>query len=295
VYDDLPQNLLVQIIQILERAIGQVPPGVSSYSPSDLTPTKVWRIINNELAHELGVFDLAPQVTDQNTKFSVHLLNDNLSIDQTLDVIESAFRFVQRLDVDNNLYRRKYSISFPAREAIKHLNYRLRQHNIGYQFIAGEIIRVDSQYLHSEVVEPAISLLQEEGFSGALEEFMRAHQHYRHGEMQDALVDTNNALESTLKTVCERSDIALTGRETASGLIAKVTEHLIPSHMQSFLQALPNLIIAVSTLRNRPGIGHGAGSAGTDVSDHVTGYAINMTAATILFVVEAWKDQQENI
>ena len=34
---------------------------------------------------------------------------------------------------------------------------------------------------------------------------MRAHGHYRSGEMKDAVIDANNAFESTLKAVCKQA------------------------------------------------------------------------------------------
>jgi hypothetical protein len=296
-HDDLPDQFLVQVFQILERAVGIGYPEIDE-SPSLYRPEVGWSRIYEDVAHEAGILDLAPTESGSKDKFRKYLLEAEITIEAILDAIELSFRAVMSLEgITSYEYggvRNRFHISLPGDKAVRQLNFRFRQHGIGFQFIGGQLIRSDDEFLFVEVVEPAIALLHAEGFSAAHDEFMRAHQHYRRGEMQDALVDTNNALESTLKTVCERSGIPLTGRETASGLIAKVTENLIPSHMQTFLQALPNLMIAVSTLRNRPGIGHGAGSSETDVSDHITGYAINMTAATILFVVEAWKDRKEN-
>ena len=35
-------------------------------------------------------------------------------------------------------------------------------------------------------------------------EFLKAHAHYRSGEMKDAITDANNAFESTLKTICDQ-------------------------------------------------------------------------------------------
>ena len=47
---------------------------------------------------------------------------------------------------------------------------------MGYEFINGELIRIDNKILHQEVIKPALRLLYEEGFDGAEEEFRKAFQ-----------------------------------------------------------------------------------------------------------------------
>jgi len=82
-------------------------------------------------------------------------------------------------------------------------NYRLREGGVGYQFENGVIIRMDSQFVHAEITKKALSLLSSEQFSGAEEEFLSAHKHYRHGEHKDAIVDAGASFESTMKSICD--------------------------------------------------------------------------------------------
>ena len=65
----------------------------------------------------------------------------------------------------------------PAGDAIDELNERLRRAGVGYQFEDGRIFRVDSEWIHSEVVRPALRYLHQKGFEGPREEFLKAHGH----------------------------------------------------------------------------------------------------------------------
>ncbi|MFW2454327.1 AbiJ-NTD4 domain-containing protein, partial [Aliarcobacter butzleri] len=67
-------------------------------------------------------------------------------------------------------------------KAINELNYRFKEHGVGFQFVENEIIRIDSELLHSEAVKPALKLLNEKNYKGAQEEFLSAYEHYRHGK-----------------------------------------------------------------------------------------------------------------
>ena len=67
---------------------------------------------------------------------------------------------------------------FSPDEAINQLNHRFREHGVGYQYKSGKIIKVDSEFTHSEVVKPAMSFLSDPIYKGANEEFLNAHEHY---------------------------------------------------------------------------------------------------------------------
>jgi hypothetical protein len=58
--------------------------------------------------------------------------------------------------------------------AVSELNTRFHEHAIGYQFESGQIIKVDSQLIHAEVVKPALALLSAPEYAGANAEFLRS-------------------------------------------------------------------------------------------------------------------------
>jgi hypothetical protein len=207
-------------------------------------------------------------------------------LEQQLDAIEIAFLTIKDFPFSDT-YRRVYNVELSFDDAVRQANRRFRQQDVGYQLADGVIIESDSEYTYAEIVEPAIDFLQYEGFEQARDEFLRAHQHYRHGEMQDALIDANNALESTLRVVLERRGVVLTGKETATNLTDRVTDGILPAHLRGSLRALRSVMGTVPELRNRPGVGHGAGSRDAAVLDAVAELALNYTAATIKFSIES--------
>ena len=99
--------------------------------------------------------------------------------DNLMDFIDFAFYMfnTEGRNLDNLPHMRKSvakEINSIIDEAIEELNYRFKQHNLGYEFVNGEIIRIDNKMIHQEIVKPALRLLYEEGFDGAEEEFRKA-------------------------------------------------------------------------------------------------------------------------
>jgi hypothetical protein len=84
------------------------------------------------------------------------------------------------------------------------LNQRFLEHGVGYQYESGEIIRVDSKLVHAEVVKPALGVLTNPIYSGANEEYLSAHQHYRDGKYKECLNDCLKSFESTMKAICSK-------------------------------------------------------------------------------------------
>jgi hypothetical protein len=295
-YDLLPRPFLVQVVQILERAIGSFEAVhgrsyVSSFGLRELrsfSPHDVWKAINEGTAFAVGEFDIESRERLPRDKFARFLPDAPVSTELKLTAIEYAFRVVESLDQLTDGYKQQYGVLYSPAEAVTRLNYQFGEHDLGYRYVAGEIVRMDAELLHSEVVEPAINLLRGSGFAGPLDELLRAHRHYRRGETADAVVDANNAFESTMKTICEQRGITLAGTETAEQLIKQMTGKIIPPHLATSLQALRQVMQALPTLRNRtPGAGHGGGSKEIVVLNHVAGYALNLVSANILFLVES--------
>jgi hypothetical protein len=86
-------------------------------------------------------------------------------------------------------------------EGLAELNERFLRSGVGYQFENGEIIRVDSQYVHAEVVKETLRLVSEPGFEEANAEFMTAHRHLREGNLRDCNTAALRATENILKVI----------------------------------------------------------------------------------------------
>jgi hypothetical protein len=163
----------------------------------------IWEYIHDQMAKEKGVFHLGRYMDDPaNEQCQYFLLTG--SAEDALDIIELSFRLIeQRNDLWGTVRSHNPSVKQSPEDAIHELNYRFREHGVGYQFEGGEIVRVDSQYIHAEAVKPAISLLNTAGFEGASEAFLEAHGHYRKGEYADAIADALKPFEITIKAICD--------------------------------------------------------------------------------------------
>lgn len=153
-----------------------------------------------------------------------------------------------------------------------------------------QFVRVDSQYLYSEAVQPTLQLLADAKYRGANQEFIDAHQHFRHGRNKECINECLKALESTLKTICHNKGWAYKDTDTAKPLIKACLDNgLIPAFNQEQLMALSRLLESgVPTTRNKTS-GHGQGVRPIDVPEHVAQYALHLTAAAILLLIQSAK------
>jgi len=141
--------------------------------------------------------------------------------------------------------------------------------------------------MHAEITKPAIALLWNQKYQGANEEFLKAHEHYRHGRNKECLADCLKAFESTLKIICTEKNWPFQPTDTAKTLIQVCfTNGLIPPFMQNQFTSLKSLLESgIPTLRNKLG-GHGQGQIPQQVSNEITRYGLNLTGANIIFLVE---------
>jgi len=170
------------------------------------------------------------------------------------------------------------------------LNGRFREHALGYQYENGELIRVDNQYLHAEVVKPVLRLLTERQFEKANEDFMAAHEHYRHGNHKDCIVAALRAFESTLKAICAAKRWRVRPGDRVSELIKTVRANgLFPDYLGTgFDSYIAMMKTGLPDVRNNAG-GHGEAPAAPTVPAYIAGFALHMTATNILLLGEALK------
>jgi hypothetical protein len=280
-YDDIPQPLRVQIIHIMNDAMGD--------HRSSKT-FEFFKLIYDILCREYGIFSLIDTYDLQNINYieSVRIfILQNEDINKILYAVELSFRVIDRL------YRDSKNITSPKitpDEAIEELNFRFREHGVGYQYESGEILRVDSQIIHTEAVKPVLQLLSDPIFQGANEEFLKAHEHYRRGNYKECLNECLKAFESTMKIICNNQGWNFEPKYTAQKLInICFNNHLIPDYLETQFSTLrQNLESGIPTMRNKLG-GHGQGSQSVNVPPYFAAYQLHLTASTILFLIEAEK------
>lgn len=286
-YDTLNSNFRVQVIQILLDSIGKYNKQ-DSWGHGGLPSNNSWDYIHKTLCKEYGVFRLSDK-GDTSIEHCLYFIQET-TVDKVLDIIELSIRFITNV-VSNwsmNDKNKSYIIQ-NANDAVFELNERFKEHGIGYQFIEGQIIRVDSEYIFNSAVEPAVKLLFTEGFEGASEEFLSAHEHYKRGRNKEAITDALKAFESVMKTICKRMKWEVNENATAKPLIDTLFKNeLIPNSLQNQFNSLrTTLESGLPTVRNKNS-GHGQGEKSKSIPSHLVAYSLHLCATNILFLIESY-------
>lgn len=288
-YDNLPKEFRNQVLYIWQDTIGFVSHALNSYSFEGYSPDErislgYFEEIEDTLHREYGRLQLADGDTSCMRVFAFF---SSCNIEQGLDVIELSFRLLP------TFHRRRserylHDLRFTPRQALEELNYRFWEHGIGYRFENGLLIRMDSEYLHAEAVQPALQLLHDSRFKGALSEFANAHEHFRHKRYAESLTDCLKAFESTLKSICDQRKWSYAKTAQAKDLLKVVFDHnLVPDYLQSHYASLrSSLESGVPTVRNKEGA-HGSGVEVRNVPEYLASYLLNLTATSILFFIRA--------
>lgn len=278
-YDELPRTLRVQLVNVLRSVIG--PP------ENSLAEERIYDPVHDAISHEIGTFTLA-EGRNKATKLLKFVLESS-NVEHILDVLEMALRAAEVQSAGSS-YRIYADVTTTPAAAVAEINFRFKENGIGYQYEGGQIVRVDSQFLHAEVVKPALELLSDKRYAGADEEFRNAHKHYREGNYKECMTDCFKAFESTMKAICQARGWVFQKTDTAKTLIDICLKNgLIDSMLLSHVGALRTVLEAgVPTLRNKLS-GHGQGSTPVAVPPFYAAYALHLTAANIVFLVSAEK------
>ena len=252
-------------------------------------------MIVETLRRERGLFQLPSKKFYQignNLDWPNELFNYMLEaqVDEFLDSTELICKFIERFTHQPS-YSGNGDAASSATSAVEEVNYRFLRGGIGYRYSDGEIIKADSELLHSETVVPALEILRLPGYAGAQAEFLKAHEHYRHRRNVEALNECYKAYESLMKSICDKRGWAYDRNKSASHLVETCIKNgLIPPYYHTHMTGLRQILeSAVPTPRNKTGA-HGAGTTPVSVSDELTSYVIHLTAATLLFLATVEKN-----
>jgi len=281
-YDNIPNHFRVQVIHIIRDAIGES----SQYHGKEASI--IYEFLHQTLCREYGVFSLKNHPhSDEEAIFDYMLNTDNY--EHVLDIIELSFKCINTVARDSS-YQDNIHPKIKPNDAIEELNIRFKEHAIGYQFESNELIRIDSTFIHSDITKPVLSLLRDKHYKGANEEFLKAHEHYRHGRNKECLNDCLKSFESVLKSICSKHKWSFSPNDTSKKLIEIcLTNDLIPSYLQNQFTSIRFLLESgIPTIRNRLG-GHGQGAVPIDVDDYIASYALHLTASNIFFLINCEK------
>ena len=283
-YENIPVSFRVQFIHMTREAFTHKNGWITDEAIKLITQ------INNILRREYGVFKLAGKY-DEGLNEIFNFVLQTEEYEKTLDVIEIVFRVIDK-SIRNNRYYFNENLDIDL--LIEELNQRFKETGLGYQYESGELIRVDSQFIHSEAVKPVIKLLNESRYQSVNEEFLSAHEHYRHGKYEESTTDCLKSLESLLKTICTNKNWTYDKKDNASKLIEIVLKNeLIPSFMDSQLNTLRALLESgVPTVRNKLA-GHGQGPISRSMPNYFATYVLHLTATTMLLLATAADQARE--
>ena len=264
-YEELPKKLRIQLSRLLV-----------SYFDSFDSPHNVVTILCDEHGvdkidnHQYGTLDADGQI--------ISCIRDHYDVPLVLDTIELVMRFIcETRDVF------PYRHGYPLSRLVDELNFRFRENGVGYVYNleADRLIRLDSTLLHVSAVVPALSVLADNRLTGPNAEFVAAFDEYKNGHYGDCIVNSCKAFESVLKIICdERRWVYRKEKDTCSSLVITVVQN---SGLDTSLSEPLKLI---GMLRNKYGA-HGSGSEPREVPEHLARYCLNMTASSILYIVES--------
>jgi len=272
-YKNCPTKLRYQIVQMLDEANDRLP---TNYETHDIYPDLV-----KVMRKELGVPRLSNEY-EWKAEFQLWFLNHQV-IDDLLDALEAATMLL------SFVAKKTHRVAI-VDDFVRELNARMLEAGFGFQMEGVQIVQISTQFLHSEVVVPALRLLGDPKYSAADAEFRQAHAEFRAGEYEDCIHDCGNALESVLKVILNEKGWAFDANDTASKLIAAAfTNGLIPTYMQTEFAGLRTILESgTPTVRNKSG-GHGAGTNPRKIPVHIAAFQLHQTAAALQLLIEAAK------
>ena len=281
-YETIPDKLRIQVIHIWRNAIGELRRDAWGQINSVII-AESYEEIHEKLCFRYGKFRLGKHHGSAYESVCTFFLQTK-DIKEAIDVIEVSFQYIDEfLRGRHRLRDQKISPD----EAISALNNQFKEHGVGYQYESGQINRIDSEFIHSEAMKPALRMLSDSMYEGANDEFLKAHEHYRAGRYKECMNECSKAFESCIKAICDKRGWNY-GKKGGIHLIKIVlNEGLIEPFMESHFAALRKALVdGAFTPRNQRS-GHGQGSKIIPVPDYMAAYALHLTASNILLLAKA--------
>lgn len=143
-----------------------------------------------------------------------------------------------------------------------------------------KVIRKDDEVVHQQAIEPVLTLLAQPRFTAANLEFLDALTDFKKMDFRDCLVKCGSAFESMLKVIHDRNGWAYSATDTASPLLRSA---ITKAGIEAFFE---QPLILVATMRNKLSAAHGGGTKPRHVDQATAKFAVNATAAAMLFLEE---------
>lgn len=294
-YDEIPTKVRIQIIHIATKLL-------------DKSDVNTWPIIYQHILEKKGFLSIAPKGCYQELSqfgftfecyayrackfYIVDSSSQSSTYASTIDVLEFC-----EMVFNVAIYQRSY-IAKQFNEIvdnINELNNRFKEAGIGYEMNKNsfKIIRIDNQYIHKEVVKPALNILNNHKFEKANEYYQNAHKYYLENKIEACITECGKCFESVLKTICEENGWQPDG-VTAIRLIECVKQNdlFLPDAKieKSFTQFIEMLKNGLPPIRNMAS--HGTILTTSSIPLYLASYAMHLTATNILLLQQAQEAYQ---
>jgi hypothetical protein len=283
---NLKYAVRLQLLNALRRSIGGERKLGPHYTPA-FNPPDVWHIIYDQLSAEIGL----PMGSRRDAEELVErFVIEHDDAHQVLTAMQIAVSFV----CENQRRLKSYDNYFPPQydcdQLVAKVNSVLSKERVEYQLLNGTFVQTGSDYLYTEVVEPALQLLTDSRFDVANVEFRAAWERNRESPSdKTALSLANGALESTMKHILKARGVHYReGVDTSSALISAIMKTgILKPWQDGHLDELTKLLTSgAPRVRNREG-SHGPEPDSIPPAPHLIKYGVDLAAATIVMLVEA--------
>lgn len=271
VYDTLTDKLRTQLTHILVDLIDIT---------DEIDSTDA---LYRMLLREWGRHQLSTHRSRSSGEELAQYIATSASVEEVLDTLELFCSLLKSGLSQTRGWKRESEVDDIAQE----INSRFRSEGFGFEYANGQFNRIDSQVAHQQIVKPTLALLTDPVYQTANQEYLLAHEHFRHGRFQDCLVACCRSFESTMKIICSQKGWTYNQTDTASTLIRTLESNgLFPTFLSSHINNFTSLLTGtVPTVRNKLG-GHGAGTKSVDVEEEWAAFLLHSTASDILLLVK---------
>lgn len=274
IYEPMPEKLKITLTHIFQRLIKACTERRGSQASAEAYYERIHQTICEEHSYMCLV--------NSHSKHSERVLNFFLQNDSNI----LANLDIVNMMLDYASYASKQQNGESIAQYIEEVNQRMLEHGFGYQYEDDLLVRIDSKHTHSEIIKPALLLLQDKRFKNADDEFRKAFEAYKNSKYEEAIREASNSVESTMKIICNIKKYGLPVRHNSTALIEHLRKNdFIKNFQVETFNALAKCLEAAPIVRNNQA-GHGRGHEERNIDESLVSYALNMAASTIKFLVE---------
>ena len=270
-----------------------------------------YTIVSNVLLHQDPALNLIPALCkvyaqekglksisgnnypENNSLAALQRYIDTCNSQDLIDFMDFIFGYF----ISNHKVQQEYYVFCDnfSKGAIKELNLRLKQHQLGYEFTNGQIIVKTNTFAHKNIVKPSLVLLADEEFRGAEDEYLAAFDRFRSGQNKDAILNAAKAFESVMKPICLGLGYPFDEKRATIKPLVEIlkTQSFFPAYLETHLSTICTALeTGAATVRNKE-TGHGQGSHVEAVGDEYVEYVLNLVASNIIFLYKLYQKKKQ--